>query len=132
MDFIVLGPSVQPALITFSGIGTAPFPMVPMEVIGFGPPPVLLPFTIGTGSVNGAVAPGSPSNVSDNCDPAPSITFTDVEDLTGCGGTGTITRTWTATDACGNDSMQVQIITVGGNIDLEVLCQDITVQLDEN
>ncbi|MFQ5590482.1 MAG: hypothetical protein ACE5HE_04885 [Phycisphaerae bacterium] len=52
------------------------------------------------------------STATDNCDAAPAVTYTDVADLTGCNGTGSITRTWTATDACGNATALVQVITV--------------------
>ena len=50
----------------------------------------------------------------DNCDPAPVVTMDEVTDLSGCGGyTGTITRTWTAEDACGNSAdICTQVITV--------------------
>ena len=40
------------------------------------------------------------------------LTYSDAESLGGCNGTGTITRTWTATDACDNTATYVQIITV--------------------
>jgi hypothetical protein len=50
--------------------------------------------------------------VTDNCDPGPNIDLIEESDLTGCGGTGTITRTWTATDACGNSSTASQTISV--------------------
>ena len=49
----------------------------------------------------------------DNCDPNPVIAFAEDKIMTGCGGyTGTITRTWTASDACGNISSSQQTIIV--------------------
>ena len=48
-------------------------------------------------------------SISDNCDPAPNLNFSEV---TGTGCPYTITRTWTATDACGNADSIVQVITV--------------------
>lgn len=53
------------------------------------------------------------ATATDDCDPAPAITYSDVVNMSGCGGyTGTITRTWTATDVCGNSSSCVQTVTV--------------------
>ncbi len=56
------------------------------------------------------------ATATDNCDPAPVITFVDdrtgLTNCMGIGGRGTITRTWTATDHCGNASSCVQTITV--------------------
>ncbi len=56
------------------------------------------------------------AQATDNCDPAPVITFSDVSTQTSNGSctdsSYTITRTWTATDACGNFSTCDQIITV--------------------
>lgn len=61
---------------------------------------------------------GGFATADDNCDPAPDITFSDDVDLSGCGGyTGSITRTWIATDACGNQSTQDQVITIEDTTD---------------
>jgi hypothetical protein len=43
------------------------------------------------------------------------ITYSDVENLTGCSGTGTITRTWRAKDPCGGVSTCAQTITIQDN-----------------
>jgi hypothetical protein len=84
-------------------------------------------------------APTDPANTGgfatadDNCDPAPAITFSDDIDLSGCGGyTGTITRTWIATDACGNQASQDQIITIEDTTDpvFVNVPDDITVYAD--
>jgi uncharacterized repeat protein (TIGR01451 family) len=57
-----------------------------------------------------------PSEVVDNCDDDPDVTFTDSEPVEGaCFGELIITRTWTVTDNCGNATSQDQIITVSDN-----------------
>jgi len=52
------------------------------------------------------------ANDPDAVDEAPTVTYTDAASLTGCDGTGTILRTWAATDGCGNVVSAVQTITV--------------------
>jgi gliding motility-associated-like protein len=42
------------------------------------------------------------ATATDNCDASPVVTYEDVRTDGPCSGTYTITRTWTATDACGN------------------------------
>lgn len=77
------------------------------------PADITIPFT-GTCSYNASPAnTGSPTNVMDNCTGAIAVTFSDV--VSQCGYNTVITRTWKATDVCGNFSTQVQMITVTDN-----------------
>ncbi len=57
--------------------------------------------------------PTVPTNITatDNCDATIVVGFEEVESTGGCAG-NTITRTWTATDACNNTSTLTQVITV--------------------
>jgi hypothetical protein len=52
------------------------------------------------------------ATATDNCDPEPAITFADEVTPGACPPEMVITRTWTATDECGNSSSCEQIITV--------------------
>jgi phage tail protein X len=53
------------------------------------------------------------ASATDNCDPAPDVTYSDVTVASStCPQEYTINRTWTATDACGNSSTCAQVITV--------------------
>src|SRR5690606_18267190 len=55
---------------------------------------------------------GEPT-VTDNCtDPVATLTFTDTDAPGPCADAYTLTRTWTATDDCGNSSTCIQTITV--------------------
>lgn len=54
---------------------------------------------------------GSPSNVADNCDPDPDVTYSDVVIAGSCMGEEIITRTWKVTDDCGNETTDTQVIT---------------------
>ena len=69
----------------------------------------------------------------DNCS-SPSFTFDDdLTGLTGCSGTGTIIRTWTVMDVCGNSSSCNQNIVVQEVEDPTITCPaDVTVDLDED
>jgi len=51
----------------------------------------------------------------DACDPSPSLTFNDVTTPGACPQEYSVTRTWTATDACGNSSQASQTISVTDN-----------------
>jgi len=72
--------------------------------------------------------------ISDNCAPSSVICVQFTETFTpgACGFTGTIARTWTATDPCGNTTSGVQIITIVDTTPPSFTCQDITVNLDAN
>ncbi|MEQ1911071.1 MAG: HYR domain-containing protein, partial [Vicinamibacterales bacterium] len=52
------------------------------------------------------------ATATDNCDNSPAITYADAIVGGNCAGNYTINRTWTATDACGNSSTCLQVITV--------------------
>ena len=56
-------------------------------------------------------APATPT-ASDNCDSDVTIDFNEVRTDGLCEDTYTLTRTWTATDNCGNTDVQSQVITV--------------------
>ena len=74
---------------------------------------------------------GNPT-VSDDCDSEPDLLFSDTSAPGYCGGEETITRTWTATDACDNAVSTFQIITVRDTTAPNIECPgDMTVECDE-
>ena len=70
----------------------------------------------------------------DNCDANPVITFSDVTTDGSCPGSYTITRTWMATDACGNIATANQIISTSDTTAPEFvetdLPEDFTIECD--
>ncbi len=65
------------------------------------------------------------ASATDNCDNAPAISYSDSQ----VG--NTITRTWTATDACGNSTSCEQIITIEDTTPPQISCPaDISVECD--
>jgi gliding motility-associated-like protein len=55
---------------------------------------------------------GEPFDLSDNCGVSFSVTFSDETDTLSCDQNLLIERTWTVTDACGNSSSSVQMISL--------------------
>jgi len=56
-------------------------------------------------------APANPTS-SDNCDPDVPVSFNETRTDGDCPNRYTLTRTWTATDDCGNTTTKIQVITV--------------------
>lgn len=75
---------------------------------------------------------GSPTNVMDNCDSNPVVTFVDTLLAPGmCEGEHPFHRIWTVTDACGNARSIAQLIEPVDNTPPTAICQDtVTVYLD--
>jgi len=76
---------------------------------------------------------GEPTNLIDNCDTLPNVSFVDLViggDCVGGGALDTIVRTWTVMDACGNasDSMQRIIVIDTTAPVITGLVTDITIQ----
>ena len=76
-------------------------------------------------------AAASPT-ATDNCDADVEITYSEVRTDGNCPDNYTLTRTWTATDNCGNASTQTQVITIQDTTDpvLNGVPSDITVECD--
>ncbi len=74
------------------------------------------------------------ATATDNCDANPEVTFNDVKTDGACPGSYTITRTWTATDVCGNTVSANQIISTADTTAPEfvetALPEDITIECD--
>ena len=69
----------------------------------------------------------------DNCDAEVDIVYTEVRTDGNCPDNYTLTRTWVATDNCGNSTMGTQVITVQDTTDpaLAGVPADVTVECDD-
>jgi hypothetical protein len=92
--------------------GGAVYPdLVAMDVVDDEAPTITCPAddTVECDSVPSAGA----ATVTDNCDPAPVVTYDGEMRIDGsCDDSYTLERTWTATDHCGNSTSCTQVITV--------------------
>jgi hypothetical protein len=82
------------------------------------------PGTLGCNPTTAEVAAAfGAASVSDNCSTGLTATFTDgAESVTGC--TVSVTRTWAATDDCGNTATATQTITFTRDTDKPVITLD--------
>ncbi len=73
---------------------------------------------------------------SDNCTPRDKMVVSykdDLSKLTGCNGTGSITRTWTATDLCGQSAVCTQTIAIRDEkVPVIVCAADVTISCEES
>lgn len=89
---------------------------------------VTIECTASTDPANTGTATGT-----DNCDPTPLFTFTDVTLAGACPQERTITRTWVATDDCGNSSSCTQIIIVDDSLAPGITCPaNVTIECGSN
>lgn len=73
------------------------------------------------------------AEVSDNCDPEVDIYFDDTEIAGSCLQEMVITRTWVATDVCGNIDTCIQVITIVDTIAPDLSCAvDITIECTDS
>lgn len=73
------------------------------------------------------------ATATDNCDATPAITFSDAVAGGNCPEEMTITRTWTATDDCGNATSCIQLIVVDDSAAPAITCPpDVTVDCNES
>ena len=65
-----------------------------------------------TGDANDLAATGDVTDAVDACSNEVTVVYSDAFSTNGCFENNVITRTWTATDACGNSASQTQVITL--------------------
>ncbi len=75
-------------------------------------PPVLSTAPADVTAECNAVPAAAVLTATDNCDASPVVTYKEVRTDGNCPGNYTLTRTWTAKDACGNISSKTQVIKV--------------------
>ena len=88
--------------------------------------------TIQCGSSTLPAANGT-ATATDNCDGTPTVTFSDVTSGGACPQESTISRTWVATDDCGNSSSCIQTIVVDDSTPPVITCPiNVTIQCTAN
>ena len=104
-----------------------------ITVVDTTPPTITAPpdTTVECGNDTSPAATGTPTGISDTCSGI-SVGHSD-SSVPGCGLTEVITRTWTATDECGNSTQVIQIITVVDTTPPVVSCPpDVTIECGDD
>jgi len=129
-DVVDGGVCPQPTVITrtwtaMDGCGNVSTCVQIITVIDLSPPSIVCPDDI-TIECSESTLPGNTgmATASDNCDIDPAITFTDITAGGACPQELTITRTWMATDQCGNTSSCDQSIFVEDSSAPLITCPD--------
>jgi hypothetical protein len=94
--------------------------------------PTLVAFPLDITVECGGLVPNAPTlRATDVCDVNPTVRMVEARQNGTCSDNYTLTRTWTATDACGNSNVKTQTITVKDDVNPELVNvpQDITVNL---
>ena len=98
------------------------------------PPSIVCPPDITIHCTDPTLPPATGNaTATDNCNPSPIVTFNDATLEGDCPNLLTITRTWTASDGCGNTSSCIQIIILTDNEPPSITCPpDITLQCGDS
>lgn len=97
------------------------------------PPVITCPVNVTIDCAAITLSAGTPV-VMDNCDPAPAVTFVDLTVSVGsCLQEVIISRTWTATDDCGNSSTCIQTLSLTDTLPPAIICPpDATLECSES
>ncbi|HRW76438.1 MAG TPA: HYR domain-containing protein, partial [Saprospiraceae bacterium] len=93
-------------------------------------PPVLAGVPANTTVQCHQVPPAAVVTATDNCDPDVPVTFSEQVTPGPCVDSYTLTRTWTASDNCGNATTSTQVINVIDTVNPTALCKDHTLYLN--
>src|SRR6187200_2232179 len=101
---------------------------IPAPVITLCPADVTIDCTASTSPDSTGIA-----SATDNCDPAPVITYSDVITPGACPQELSIARTWLVTDACGNSTTCLQTIFVQDTTPPSIVCPtDVTIECTDS
>jgi hypothetical protein len=102
---------------------------IALDLAGGGDPPVLTVPADVTVSCTDSTEPSATGEATATGTAPVTTAFQDTADLTGCNGSGSIVRAWTATDGCGNMASADQTISVADTTAPSITCPvDVTLE----